>query len=1146
MASQSVPFLNINASQISNPSRVKDLLNLILTQNVLFVTIQEINVFSARKVFRNDFQVFVNNDLKRADNIGIVTLVRKDIKVLDQILSVDGRILGIKCSTLQLWNIYPLSGTENKTKRETFFRETLCNLMMNWKDHTKFVFQAGDHNCIFRKQDSLNNPEQHIQQGLIAHLRVHGLKDGFIQVHGESKIEYSRETNRSATRIDFIFSNSNDCFFFKYFDTQLGYDHKAVIGIYNIDLQKSVEFIPRERFFQSWAIPRFLEMDKTFLDAIKQIFDDIWLECLNSEDYCIDHFWAKTKFLIQSLAKSREKEIYFEENNRLNVLFAYYSGALLRLEEGFDCNQELKDIKKEINEIQNNRSKKLLDKMRGLEIQDHVYDIHKLQKEKKYENQKKITEIKIGENTFVGTKNVLEGIQNKIAEEVKVFGDLNRDDPPTEEEMYFLNLIPEVEWTEEDIDKLTGPTTEEEISKILNFEVDLDSSPGEDGITFRFIKIFWSSESYRKLYLTYLNKTRSEGNMGCVENLGIMVVKNKKSHSIEYDKKRKLTKVNKDSNMGNGKVWTNRMKDIVLPKILPKTQFNCQKDINIIDEIREIRSVNQFLINEGAKDQIDGTILSIDFNNAYRSTSLRWFNLVMKKFNLPQEFIDWFWMMYCDLGIMIVINKYKSNILKVERGFMEGHPPSMAAFVVAIIPLLKALEGNLVGITTLDGKNHKLKSFADDLKLFLKNLNEIDACFKSICKFEKVSGLKMHRDPKREKCQALPFGKHRQFNNWPDWITVKDAIKVVGVWFGNREADFETLNSKLVAQNFYNALQSWLGTRGTIFQKVYIVNTFLFSKLWYLAQVVKLDEKVLKTLLAKALSFIYGEENERPVRVLNFRDVKRGGLGLINPIIKGRALMLKSMYKDFKSNCCRGDGGNDYDDNDDDEDNDKIGKMYGHRKDFLELYQNFLSNATAKSIYEKLMEKVCFRNGSLIPSRNEKRVACIKWSLTWKNFKLLKGINAEEKVFIWKVIQDMLPIGRRIHRKNAEKRCLIELYDGSKCLVIPDLKHSLIQCEGVKNSFEEVKRIIELFLEKKIDSSQLIFLAFNHRNKRKLKLACWFVVKCLYLMHNEKLFNKTQLLAEIRRSLKWNIELMKNSCFSWDTELSANLLNMLR
>ena len=163
-----------------------------------------------------------------------------------------------------------------------------------------------------------------------------------------------------------------------------------------------------------------------------------------------------------------------------------------------------------------------------------------------------------------------------------------------------------------------------------------------------------------------------------------------------------------------------------------------------------------------------------------------------------------------------------------------------------------------------------------------------------------------------------------------------------------------------------------------------------------------------------------------------------------------------------------------------------------------------------------------------------------------ENFKLLKGINAEEKVFIWKVIQDMLPIGRRIHRKNAEKRCLIELYDGSKCLVIPDLKHSLIQCEGVKNSFEEVKRIIELFLEKKIDSSQLIFLAFNHRNKRKLKLACWFVVKCLYLMHNEKLFNKIQLLAEIRRSLKWNIELMKNSCFSWDTELSANLLNTLR
>ena len=85
-----------------------------------------------------------------------------------------------------------------------------------------------------------------------------------------------------------------------------------------------------------------------------------------------------------------------------------------------------------------------------------------------------------------------------------------------------------------------------------------------------------------------------------------MTVKNKKVQSIEYTKKRKLTKLNKDTNLGNGKVWVNRLKKIILPKILPRNQFNCQSTVNIIDEIREIRSVNSFLLGDGSSEQQNG------------------------------------------------------------------------------------------------------------------------------------------------------------------------------------------------------------------------------------------------------------------------------------------------------------------------------------------------------------------------------------------------------------------------------------------------------------------------------------------------------------------------------------------------------------
>ena len=49
-------------------------------------------------------------------------------------------------------------------------------------------------------------------------------------------------------------------------------------------------------------------------------------------------------------------------------------------------------------------------------------------------------------------------------------------------------------------------------------------------------------------------------------------------------------------------------------------------------------------------------------------------------------------------------------------------------------------------IVTPDYKVHRIKLFADDLKLFIKDLDEIGEMYDVICKFEQVSGLLMHRD----------------------------------------------------------------------------------------------------------------------------------------------------------------------------------------------------------------------------------------------------------------------------------------------------------------------------------------------------------------------------------------------------------------
>ena len=837
-----INLFNFNASRCSNLIRLQQFYDFFEPYNPTMVCIQEINVISALRVFSNNYQIFVNMEQGAVDGIGIVTLVKKGIKVTDVIIGQNGRIIGLKILNVQLWNVYPKSGSAYKKDREIFFRETLCNLYMNWKDASEYIIQAGDHNCIHRDKDSLNNSQQHLQPGLIKHMQIHGLKDDFLQFHGQDVVMFSRITPQSRTRIDYVLSNSKKCTYFQYLDMGLGLDHRSMFVKYDIELVVRKEFIPRDRFFSGWVISKKLENDVCFIESCKYVFKEMKEELENDEND-ISFIWLKMKSAIIGIAKEREKQINKKEFRKIAVLRGFYDSILDDMQRGINCSQEFENVKQKMNLWYQERAKEKIEKMRVCEIEDHVYDIHKLQKQRKYEGQKKINELKIGDVLYTGTNKVIEAIENKMKLELGPHNEDEWNAPVSMQEEEFLSKLSAVVLNEEEREALIGPTNEEEIAQILNHEVDKDSSPGEDGITYRFISLFWTFPEYKYLYLKYLNFTRIDGSYGLVENVGVMTIKNKKKQSNLYEKKRKLTKVNKESNLGNGKVWTNRFKKIIIPKVLPKSQFNCQEDLNIIDELRELRNVNFHLLGED--EQQDGTILSIDFQDAFRSVSHRWFNLVLKYLQIPQSFIDWFWMMYNQLNVVIVLNKYKSNKIKVERGFMEGHPPSMAAFVVSLIPMMVSLEEKLQGIQEDGIKKHKIKMFADDLKCFLKETGEVEVVYEEICKFEKISGLKMHRDPLRDKCQALPFGNHRSFNSWPAWVSVKDKIKVVGGVFSNKEK-FEKVNSDLVEKCFFEALHQAYGIRGTIMQKAMYVNTYLFSKLWFTAQFCKLDEKMLK------------------------------------------------------------------------------------------------------------------------------------------------------------------------------------------------------------------------------------------------------------------------------------------------------------
>ena len=288
----------------------------------IFIFIQEIHVFSAIKAFSRKYQVFINLESESKDGIGIVTLVKHGISISDTIIAKNGRIIGLKISNIQLWNVYPQSGSAYKKEREIFFRETLCNLMMNWKDQSEYIFESGDHNCTHRLVDSLHNSAQHLQPGLIKHMQIHGLKDDFIEVHGNETVMYSRITTTSKTRIDYVLSNTSSCTYFQYIDMMLGLDHRAIIARYDISIAIRKEFIPQNKYFSGWVITKNLEFDDDFLEGSQFIFKRIRDEFMENKDDALDpsFYWLKAKTSIISLAKKREKDLNNLENERVKLL----------------------------------------------------------------------------------------------------------------------------------------------------------------------------------------------------------------------------------------------------------------------------------------------------------------------------------------------------------------------------------------------------------------------------------------------------------------------------------------------------------------------------------------------------------------------------------------------------------------------------------------------------------------------------------------------------------------------------------------------------------------------------------------------------------------------------------------------------------
>ena len=79
---------------------------------------------------------------------------------------------------------------------------------------------------------------------------------------------------------------------------------------------------------------------------------------------------------------------------------------------------------------------------------------------------------------------------------------------------------------------------------------------------------------------------------------------------------------------------------------------------------------------------------------------------------------------------------------------------------------------------------------------------------------------------------------------------MKSEINILGIWYSNRES-LEECNSNKVFEIINSQIMGKFSMRGTPLQKASYTNTYIFSKLWYVAQTIKLNQSIMKKITQK-------------------------------------------------------------------------------------------------------------------------------------------------------------------------------------------------------------------------------------------------------------------------------------------------------
>ena len=380
-----------------------------------------------------------------------------------------------------------------------------------------------------------------------------------------------------------------------------------------------------------------------------------------------------------------------------------------------------------------------------------------------------------------------------------------------------------------------------------------NKSPGIDGISLEFLKVFWGKIKY--FVVNALNSCYTKGKLSISLRQSVITCIPKSSKDRQLLKNwRPISLLCTIYKLASAAI-AERLKPH-LDNIISVNQSGFIKGRNIGENTRLVYD----LLHYTEKHNIPGLLMLIDFEKAFDSVSWKFLYSALRFFGFKEDFIKWVQIFNTDINAYILQCGFLSEAITIGRGCRQGDPISPYLFLIVAEFLTLLIENNkdIKGVQI--GKySFKIAQFADDTAIILDGTqHSLQATLNVLEIFSSMSGLKMNSEKTKLVWFGSKKGSKEKLTVSSDLVWDDCEFNLLGLEFSVNLSSIPQRNYSKAISKVNKIIDSWRYRNLTPFGKITIIKNLLLSKFVHLFVALPITEKILKDINSIFYRFLWG------------------------------------------------------------------------------------------------------------------------------------------------------------------------------------------------------------------------------------------------------------------------------------------------